>query len=279
MFELILLVIALFGTAVAGWIDLKTTEVPDEIPLFIAASGVLLHLAHSFITGVWSEFISSILVGVLFLVLGYVLYYLGQWGEADVLILGALGFLIPQALSLFPSGTDSVLFPAVFLLNLFMVGGVYAILYAMVISFTNQQVFSSFFKDILSNAKELLVVAVVCVMLAFLTKMTLLVLMTFSFLLIYRFAKVLDKTAFKKLISTKKLKEGDVLAENIIAGRTKFSSRLWVGLEKADIKKIQNLRKKVWIKEGIRYVPAFFFAILVTWLYGNTFMNLLYFFV
>ena len=63
------------------------------------------------------------------------------------------------------------------------------------------------------------------------------------------------------------LKEGDVLAEKIAS--LGLSGKLFRGLEKNEIKKIQKARREVWIKEGIRYVPVFFITIVAMILYGD----------
>ncbi|MBU4246678.1 MAG: prepilin peptidase, partial [Nanoarchaeota archaeon] len=96
LYESALFLIALAGSAVGGWIDLKTTEIPDSVPLSMAAAGLIVHIVYALLTGVWTNVYYSIGVGILFLIFGYILYYTGQWGEADVLLLAAVGVVVPQ---------------------------------------------------------------------------------------------------------------------------------------------------------------------------------------
>ena len=70
---------------------------------------------------------------------------------------------------------------------------------------------------------------------------------------------------FKKKISTKKLREGDVLAEK--AGD--FSGKLWIGLTKNQVEELKKSKKTVTIKEGVCFVPSFFLGIAGTALWGN----------
>ncbi|MCK5235118.1 MAG: hypothetical protein KAJ88_04700, partial [Candidatus Aenigmarchaeota archaeon] len=70
MFEYIILAIALLGTGFAGWQDLKTSGVEDKYPVFIGVSGILIHFVNSYLTGVWSGFYYSIIIGLAFLAFG-----------------------------------------------------------------------------------------------------------------------------------------------------------------------------------------------------------------
>ncbi len=281
MFDWLLLTIALSGTALAGWIDLKTTEVPDEIPYFMIGSGLVLHFIHSLITGTWSGLLQSAGIGILFLGFGYILYYAGQWGEADVFVLGGVGFLMPQPLHMFNiSGMSSQIFPLTLLINTFVVGGIYALVYALIVSLGKPEMFPQFLKDIKSNFRRLLVILFVYLLCSYAialylkidlnTNMILLYIpLIASLFFLYRFAKVLDNVGFRKKIKTKDLRNGDVLAEKVKLRNAVLSDKLWVGLEPEQIKHIQKIKKEIWIKEGIRFVPTFFLAILATWFCGD----------
>ncbi|MBU4246640.1 MAG: hypothetical protein KKE71_06350 [Nanoarchaeota archaeon] len=81
----------------------------------------------------------------------------------------------------------------------------------------------------------------------------------------YTFAQTIDTVAFKRKVKTSDLREGDVLSEDV-AG---LSSKLYIGLTAEQIEKVRKEKKEVWIKEGIRYGPTFFLALIATWLFGN----------
>lgn len=287
--EMLFLVAALLGTAAGGWIDLKTTEIPDIVPMSMIGIGLVLHIIDGMLAGSYQGLISGVTVCIIYLIIGYILYYTGQWGEADVLLLAATGFLIPRPLSFFNIAPIDRIYPLIFLLNIFIVGGIYSIIYSTILSLKNPAVFSNFFKDITKNKKKIIMMTLlVTSALTFLTAISLYALklgiaagyiaiqfalfipLTACIILIYRFAVVLDNTAFKSRILTSRLKEGDVLAETLELKNTTLSGKLFIGLTANQINQIKKEKKYINIKEGIRYGPTFFLSILFTWFFGNS---------
>jgi len=287
LYESALFLIALAGSAVGGWIDLKTTEIPDSVPLSMAAAGLIVHIIYALFTGVWTNVYYSIGVGILFLIFGYILYYTGQWGEADVLLLAAVGVVIPQPLSFFAKNMfmdPGFSFPAIFILNTFIVGGIYSLIYSFALAFKNKSIVPEFFKLLRNSGNRFTKIAVVVFFASFLSMLILSTVFTINLssallfydilvmvpaiiaiFLFYTFAQTIDTVAFKTLVKTKDLKEGDVLSEDV-AG---LSSKLYIGITADQIEKVRREKKEVWIKEGIRYGPTFFLALVATWLFGN----------
>ncbi len=287
--EVLFLVAALIGTAAGGWIDLKTTEIPDIVPASMVGAGFILHIVNGVMTGSFHGLIYALIVSVIYLVFGYILYYTGQWGEADVLLLAATVFLIPQPLSFFNITTIEGLYPLVFLVNTFIIGGIYSVIYSLVLALRHKEIFPNFFKDIMKNAKKIIstlailttgLVAVIFILswkmeVNIIPELIIFQLMFFiptatALILMYRFALVLDNTVFKSKIQVSKLRDGDVLAEDVKLKDTTLSGKLFIGLTEGQIKQITKEKKYVNIKEGIRYGPTFFFAILFTWFFGNS---------
>ena len=295
MFEYIILAIALVGTGLAGWQDFKTTGVEDKYAVFMGLGGVLIHLINSYLTGVWSGFYQSIIVGFVFLIFGYFMYYSHQWGEADVLILGALGFLIPTALSLFAHNVVYPYYPALFLATVFIIGGVYSILYSVGVAFRTKDFFKNLSDRLVSYSGSFLNLSVVIFIISifslsyvinnlnvYLNLVVRQFVMMYMFFIVgfvlIAFSKTIDKFAFRKQVDTSDLIEGDVLAEKIVVSDTKnnkyskkLDGKLFIGLEDDDIRYLKQIRKKVWVKEGIPFVPAFFFSVVFMWLFGNVF--------
>ncbi|MFH1127280.1 MAG: A24 family peptidase [archaeon] len=287
--EILLLASALIGTAAGGWIDLKTTEIPDIVPLSMVIAGVVLHTANGLTGGSFEGLVSAIIVGAIYLALGYVLYYTGQWGEADVLLLAATGFLIPQPLSFFNIITTKEIYPILFLMNTFIVGGIYSLIYSGILASRNPEIFTNYWKDIAKNRNKIMT-AIAAFTIAMLgltyilsymadiyittsliaTQLIFFVPMAAALILMYRFALVLDNTAFKRKIPASRLREGDVLAENVELKGTTLSGKLFIGLTVDQIRLIKKERRHVSIKEGIRYGPTFFLSILFTWFFGNS---------
>ena len=292
MFEYIILAIALIGTGLAGWQDFKTTGVEDKYAVFMGLGGILIYFINSYLTGIWTGFYQSLIVGSAFLIFGYLMYYSHQWGEADVLILGALGFLIPTSLSIFVHSLAFPYYPILFLATVFIIGGVYSILYSFWVAFRTDDFFKNLSDRLVSYSGTFLNLTVAIFIISIfslgyvmnnlnvyidlITRQFVLMYMFFiaGFVLI-AFSKTIDKFAFRKQVDTSDLIEGDVLAENIVISDDKYSKKLdgklFIGLEADDIKIIRQIRKKVWVKEGIPFVPAFFFSVVFMWLFGNVF--------
>ncbi len=295
LLDYLLFLTACAGAFVAGMIDLKTTEIPDEVPLSIFLIALLLHLARVFFFGDTSYLLAAFEVGIFYLVLGYVLFHLGQWGEADALLLTAIGFAIPKHLMFFDGigyGFHQI-YPMIFLINLFLVGAAYSILFAVAYAILNKASFSTFFERLKAKRNEFLLyfflVFAVALPFFFVEKSTglhdvLLKRMFFTYLavlimlILIEFARWVDASVFARYVRVHDLKPGDVLAEPITAGKKAYNSLLFVGLQPADIRLIRRAYKKgmlsterygfVKIKEGVRYGLSFFFALILTWKYG-----------
>jgi len=54
-----------------------------------------------------------------------------------------------------------------------------------------------------------------------------------------------------------------------------LSGKLWVGLKKSEVLKLRKLKNSVWIKEGVRFAPSFFLALIATALWGNLFLRII----
>ncbi|MEM5870075.1 MAG: prepilin peptidase [Candidatus Aenigmatarchaeota archaeon] len=279
MLELLAFLIAFLGSFLAAAFDLKITptEIPDEIPHTMIALALLLACVKSLLDFNFTPLIESLLYGLFLLAFGFFMYRLGQWGGGDAKVLAAVGFFSPFISSL----TKNLYFPFAvsYLLNVFIVGAAYMVLYAFVLAILNRKIFSEFFENIKSNYKFLLISLVVLIFLFSLTNIFLFnffglspdfysifsnsVLISFlccSLFLLWIFTKAVEEVAFKKRIPVSKLKVGDVLLE----------SKLWEGITEKELKKIRKSRKKfVWIKEGVRFAPTFPLALIFTLVFGD----------
>lgn len=277
MIEFLLIIVALIGSFVSGAIDLKTTEIPDQIPYAMMIIGVIGNAINSILIGSYWPLLLSFIVGLGFLGVGFLFYYVGQWGGGDAKLLSGIGFLLPT-LSARYSAKLLMPFPLAFFFNLFLVGALYMIVYALVLSFMNKKIWQVFFHDIKANAKTLFVLNVlitiglllfgliilrnfIVMSLVQMFKAEVIIVLTiFSLFLIWRFTKTVEDLGFKKKIPVSKLREGDILLE----------SKLWEGLTAEQVKKIKiSSKKHVWIKEGVRFGLAFPLALLFTLFVGD----------
>jgi len=272
MFSLIPLIVAFAGSIYAALWDLKTTEIPDEIPHAMIVFALLFYGIQSIIESNYWIFLNSLIYGGVIFALGFIMYYAGQWGGGDAKILAAIIFLLPVASTTLP-------FPLTYLLNVFIVGAGYMILYSFVLALMNRKIFSAFFVDV-KKQKAVLALGSIALFATFaIINYSILVLLSYpvnylslfrnsliplfaaiGLFVIWRFAKAVEDVGFKKKISLSKLKVGDVLID----------SKIWEGITEKQLKKIKKSGKKfVWIKEGVRFAPTFPLALLFTLLYGD----------
>ncbi len=99
----IIIAAAIIGSAIAGLWDLKTTEVPDWLPVGMVAGGLIFWYFWWVAVGDAFPLTISFVIGTLVLALGLLLYYKKQWGEADAWILAAVAYMIP----LYNGGLDA----------------------------------------------------------------------------------------------------------------------------------------------------------------------------
>jgi Flp pilus assembly protein protease CpaA len=271
---------AFIGSSLAAAYDLKTTEIPDEIPYAMIAIALILYGIQSLSEWNYLPILKSLIAGLGLLGFGFIMYFFGQWGGGDAKVLSAIGFLIPSLEGyrlLFP-------FPVSYLINVFLVGAPYMVLYAIVFAILNKKILSEFFKDI-KRSKNVMLIGSLSLypifillnlflmgrfqadvnFLTILANSTLILVLTVSLFLLWRFVKVVDNIGFRKKIPVSKLKVGDMLLE----------SKLLEGIDEKALKKIKKSGKKyVWIKEGVRFALAFLLTLLFILL---TLLFILYF--
>ncbi len=254
MLELIIFV-TLAGSVLAGLWDLKTTEVPDEIPAIIIVFSLAAGAINFIITGDFFPLLISIIGGTGLLVAGLLIYYRKQWGAADAWMLGAIGYGIPIA------G-----FVISYLFNFLIVAMAYMIIYALALGFRNRETFSLFAADIKKNYRYVVLIPVIFLVVTSpllfiasdITPLILTFLLVVFLAFFWRYAKVVENSVFRKKIRAKDIKEGDVLDGGLVTGLTK--------------EEVIALRKKrgyVTIKDGVRFVPVFPITLAITLIYGN----------
>ncbi|MEM5829614.1 MAG: prepilin peptidase [Candidatus Aenigmatarchaeota archaeon] len=286
MLELIGFLIALFGSSLAAAFDLKITptEIPDEIPHTMIALALILAFFKSLFELSLVPLIESLLHGISLLAFGFLMYRLGQWGGGDAKVLAAIGFFSPFISPLAKNLRFTFSFS--YLLNVFIVGAAYMLVYAFVLALFNKKIIKEFLKNVKSSSK-IIVASIIALFLLFslgnillfnffalpvnfhliFSNSLLALALTFLLFLLWIFVKAVEEKAFKRKIHISKLKVGDVLLE----------SKVWEGITEKELEKIKKSGKKfVWIKEGVRFAPTFPLALVFTLFFGDLlflFMN------
>jgi Flp pilus assembly protein protease CpaA len=274
--ELIALGIALAGSSLAAAWDLKTTEIPDSIPHGMAVVALCLAMLKSWLTGNIQPFLNSLASGLGLLSLGFCMYWTGQWGGGDAKLLAAIGFFgptLPARSTIFP-------FALSFLLNVFLLGAAYILLYAFLVAVLNPSIIKGFLRDVKASSKplgmgSLSLFLLFLVLNSYLLRTAdLLSLLRLSFFplaltlglyLVWRFARIVEEVGFRKRVHVSKLRVGDVLLE----------SRRWDGLSEEELKELKRTREFVVIKEGVRFGLVFPLALLFTAYMGDAILFIL----
>ncbi|MBI5347284.1 MAG: prepilin peptidase [Candidatus Aenigmarchaeota archaeon] len=256
MFE-IMAVAAFIGTFVSGIWDLRTTEIPDGIPTLMAFFGVfgwLMYSANSLVPLIYSA-----VFGTALLIAGWLMYRLGQWGGGDAKLFAAVAYMLPI--------WQNRIFAIDFVANLFIVGAVYIMIYALAAGIKNPNTFRLYKKDLAKNKKTvaaMLIVALgLCFSMLYVSKRAgielLLPAMLFGLVLFWRYGVVVEQHVFRKRIASSELRQGDVMLE----------SKKWDGIAESEISFIRREKKYVTIKDGVRFGPVFSIAFIITLFYGN----------
>lgn len=271
--------LALIGTALGSYYDLKTSEIPDEVPIGISLMGFILYILDYFINKNAFPFISIISICGFFLLCGYILFWFSQWGEADALILTSLGFLLPPLLSIPNIFPDALLYAGLFLVFSFAIGGIYSIAFSIIMMVKKKKT-NAFTKYVLKDKNQLhllfcfLIMGLVFYIYAVFMQSPYiriiaaeLVVLIPLFFFLFKFAKFADNFIYRKKIKTTELVEGDVIAQKI--KELKINGKRYEGITENDIKKIKKLLKYVYVKDGVRYAPVFFLTILFFLLFAK----------
>jgi Flp pilus assembly protein protease CpaA len=256
------------GIVVASMQDLKRREVDNWLNLFLLVSSFVF-IFYKFIF----EGDSSIIFQAgfaLVLMFGIMnLFYYGRvfaGGDAKLLVAMTAFFIgVTFYLTLINIGT--------FLLFLMLSGSVYGLLYSLVLYFKD---FDKVNKEMGRLAKVLGFgwwvfggIGFVLMLFGFISFIFFLLgVLILAFPLLIVFARGLESVSMIREVSGLELKEGDWLVSDVIVYRQKTKNKMrriiradWDGLSLEDIELLKN-KKKVLIKEGLPFVPAFLIAFI-----------------
>lgn len=273
-----------FSTLFLGAIfDLKTTEVPDWVSVTGVLGGIFLHLMASLNSGlevgtlvkfslllnqplVWLQALGDPLlwclgIGLAFSVYGWGLYFLGMWGGADAFAMSILGFAAPYSIA-----GPGIIHAANLFLNIMIAGFLYTIAFALYKSFQNPEVWKQTLEDIKQQEKRISFEIFGAALLSALGEFTASFngVLYFSFfvgmIFAYRFLKNIQDDVMVKEVSVSELEGGEVLgSDEELGGKI-------VGLTQEDIESIE--KDKVEVRDGIKFVPVFVIALVLTDVFG-----------
>jgi len=267
------IILTLIVLLIATITDVRKREVPDCLSYSFIAASLAAALAKSIID-IDSTFIVNSLLGLaVFWIIANLLYYGKFFAGGDAKLLMGIGAAM---------GIDWA-----FLVNLMITGGLYGLLYSFALAIIN---FRNVKMEFISESNNFFrkrwthMVAVICLLITFqilanhmfrypLNNIILytLILMAILAPILLIFAKSVEKTALIRTIPVGKLTEGDWLVQDIKLD-SKTVKATFEGVSKEDLALLKKSVKKVKVKYGLPFVPAFLMAFIAEILFGNLFL-------
>lgn len=271
MIDLFLFFIAFAFVIFASVQDLRTREIADWLNFSLIAFVLAYRALYSVYFSDVMFFVYGVLGVLFFVAVGYGLYYGRAFAGGDAKLLFGIGGVLP-----YTSYFDVIYFGLAFVLLLFGLGAVYSLVYSFFIASRKKGFFGKFVREIKKN-KILNVFSFSGLILFFALGIYFDVenwfyldvenwfylgaLLLGVIPIVFSYVHVLERECMIKLVNVKNLTEGDwVVKEFSVAGR-KFSNK-FSGLTKSEVLFLKKHGKKVLIKDGIPFAPAFLFALV-----------------
>ncbi len=285
VFWYILIIVTFIWLVFATIMDLKTREVPDWLNYSLIIIGLGSNLLYSLFVKDFNYFLFSIIGFGVFFVIANIMYYTKQWGGGDCKLLMGLGAIFGnyEPLSLF-SSINKLPFLATLLVNIFIAGAFYGIVYAIYLAFRNKKKFLIEFKktDFKFFKISFLILLIFNLVGFFIFENLLFKMLIFiSFIvliglfLVYFIRAVENSLMYNKLEVTK-LTEGDWLVNDVFKNGKLICKARNIGLTKEDIIALKkNKIKEVLIKDGIPFVPGFLIGFILSIVFGDLILFLI----
>ena len=247
------------GIVVASMQDLKRREVDNWLNLFLLVSSLVFVFYGAILRDELDIIFHVGFLLVIMFVIMNIFYYGRVFAGGDAKLLFAMTVFF-----LGVSFYESVINVGIFCLFLMVAGSVYGLCYSGVLWYLNRDKINAEMGRLVSEKRWLVgVVLLASVLMIFGVKNFIFFLIgvcLFIFPFLYVFAKGLENVSMIREVSGFELREGDWLVEDVKVGRRVVKAN-WDGLSLDDIELLRK-EKRVMIKEGLPFVPAFLIAFL-----------------
>ena len=262
---IILFILALIWVVFAIVQDFKSREIANWLNFSLIIFALAIRLFYSIFSGDYNYILFGIAGLGIFFILANAFYYMRMFAGGDAKLLIALGAVIPIETGWY----FNLLVGFVFSIALFLTGALYSLIYSGIVAYQNKTKFLSDFKKQFKDNKNYFFVslgfAILFLVIGFISGLFALAfvsLMVFILPYLYIYTKAVESSCMTKEVDVKNLTVGDWLVKSLKV-KNKTISPNWEGLSEDDLMFIQkNYRKKVLVKYGVPFSPAFLFAIL-----------------
>ena|GEM_PF-2085435 len=278
MIGVAIVAVAIAAMAVASYTDIRIREVSNWLSFGLIFALLGMKAFEAFYYSDMSILWSSLAFGGLFLGLGLLFFYSGQWGGADVKLLCAMGVgfsTVPRGFAPLYSSVWPYSFTLIF--NFFLVAVLYAMGYAAVLAVTTPKVGRDFRASV--NRYEVLAGALAIVALFGLSSLYPIMLWLAAVPVLWflsKFLRSVEANCMTRKIKASELREFDIPKVNIVLdGEVLVNSKDPNGMTPEQIRKVQRLvkkgtlPKKLEVKWGIPLIPVYPIAILVSVFIGD----------
>jgi Flp pilus assembly protein protease CpaA len=248
--------------------DLRTREIANWLNFSLISFVLAYRAFYSIFTGNWEFFFLGLGGIIIFVFLGYVFYYTKVFAGGDAKLLFGLGGVLP-----YQSTIDYWTLGLGFIFVLFLVGVLYSTTYSLFLVLKKKKEFRKGFVKNYNKERKWVYWSIV---LFWSVSLVLLIggfgagalwfLVFPLFMVLYVYSKTVEKVCMVKLLEPKNLREGDWL-EKDVRDRGRVIKKSVHGLSMKDIEFLRESKKKVLIKEGVPFSPAFLFTFIVMVLY------------
>jgi len=250
----------LIGLMIAVFQDFKRREIDDWLNLFLFFSGIafLFFSGNVFLdSAVYIAFVFFIFIACL---VSFLLYNFRFFSGGDAKLLFAISPLFFNVI-FYISMMNFLVFFACLVLS----GCVYSMIYAGVLFFRDfKKTKRLFLLELRKKYSKILLIIGIFMFLVGIWNFSFVFIggLLWLFVVLFSFAKSLEGASMKKRISTRGLREGDWLFYDLKIGGRIFRKN-WEGLSEKDVLFLNRFDKKVFIKDGIPYAPAFLIALIL----------------
>ncbi|MEK6924972.1 MAG: A24 family peptidase [Nanoarchaeota archaeon] len=249
--------------------DLRTREIANWLTFSLIAFVLAYRAIYSIYSNNFMFFVYGLFGIFLFVGLGYLFYYARVFAGGDAKLLFGLGGIFPYS-SLF----DYAYYGVGFILLLFTSGVIYTLFYSFFLVRQNYNDFKKSFVNQIKRLKYFFIVSIILAILVFFTRDvydSVIIINIFAvFVLLspflFAYVRAVEKSCMIQLISPDKLTEGDWLERDVYVNG-KVIKKNFAGLNFNQILILRKRGKKVMIKTGVPFAPAFLLALLFFYVY------------
>ncbi len=254
-----------FAILFAVFQDIRTREIANWLTFSLIAFVLAYRAFYSIYFSDFMFFLYGICGILLFVCLGYLFYYSRIFAGGDAKLLFGIGGIFPYS-----SWIDYFYYGVGFVSLLFISGIIYTLIYSAFLVSRNYSFFKKCFSNEIHSKRYLFILSFIFSLLIVYSNLEFMFIIfsIFIFLtpLLFAYVRAIEKSCMIQFVSVDKLTEGDWLERDVIVNG-KIIRKNFSGLTFKEILILRKAKKKVWIKTGVPFAPAFLIAFILFFLF------------